>query len=108
VVDHHVLARVRFVGAQPMGLRQSQRVAARILIEERPDVVMVPRGPFFDTHGGMFVYVVQDGIAVRRPIRVGATAVSQLEILEGVEPGERVVIAGSEAFEDAATVRIID
>ena len=108
VVDNNVLARVRFAGKQPEGLRQSQRVSARILIEERADVVMVPRGPFLEAHGGRTIYVVDDGIAVKRSIRVGATSVSSVEILEGLSPGEKVVIAGSEDFEDAGTVRIND
>jgi HlyD family secretion protein len=108
VVANNVLVRVRFAGEQPAGLRQSQRVSARILIEERPDVLMVPRGPFLDAHGGRFVYVVEDGVAVRRTIRTGVTSVSSVEILEGLSPGQRVVIAGSEGFEDAATVRIND
>lgn len=108
VVKNHVLARVRFAGAQPAGLRQSQRVTARILIEERPDVVMVPRGPFLEAHGGRYAYVVKDGVAVRRAIRTGVTSVSAVEVLEGLVPGERVVIAGSADFEDAETVRIND
>ncbi len=108
VVDSHVLARVRFDGAQPPGLRQSQRVSARILIEERPDVLMLPRGPFLEAHGGHHAYLIDDGIAVRRPIRVGATSVSSVEITDGLQAGDRVVIAGSEAFEDATTVRIND
>ena len=108
VVDNNVLARVRFAGKQPEGLRQSQRVSARILIEERADVVMVPRGPFLEAHGGRTIYVVDDGIAVKRSIRVGATSVSSVEILEGLSAGEKVVIAGSEDFEDAGTVRIND
>lgn len=108
VVDNNVLARVRFAGKQPEGLRQSQRVSARILIEERADVVMVPRGPFLEAHGGRTIYVVDDGIAVKRSIRVGATSVSSVEILEGLSAGEKVVIAGSEDFEDAGSVRIND
>jgi HlyD family secretion protein len=106
VVRNNVLVRVRFAGAQPAGLRQSQRVSARILIEERPNVLMVARGPFLDAHGGRFIYVVDGGVAVRRPIRTGATSVSAVEILEGLSPGQKVVIAGSESFDDAATVRI--
>jgi HlyD family secretion protein len=108
VVRNNVLVRVRFAGAQPAGLRQSQRVSARILIEERPDVLMVARGPFLDTHGGRAIYVVENGVAVRRAVRTGATSVSAVEILEGLSPGQKVVIAGSESFEDAATVRIND
>jgi HlyD family secretion protein len=108
VVKNQVLARVRFVGAQPAGLRQSQRVSARILIEERPDVLMLPRGPFLEAHGGRHAYVVDDGIATRRAIRIGVTSVASVEILEGLEIGERVVIAGSADFEQAETVRIND
>ena len=106
VVKNHVLARVRFEGHQPAGLRQSQRVTARILIEERPNVLMLPRGPFLEAHGGRFVYVVSDGIATKRTIRTGVSSVGQVEILEGLEPGERVVIAGSAEFDNAETVRI--
>jgi len=108
VVKNQVLARVRFEGTQPAGLRQSQRVSARILIEERPDVLMLPRGPFLEAHGGRAAYVVKDGIATKRTIRIGVTSVGQVEILEGLEPGERVVIAGSADFDNAETVRIND
>jgi hypothetical protein len=48
VVKNMVLARVRFDGEQPKGLRQSQRVTARLLIEEKPNVLMLPRGPFVE------------------------------------------------------------
>jgi HlyD family secretion protein len=108
VVKNHVLARVRFEGQQPAGLRQSQRVTARILIEERANVLMLSRGPFLEAHGGRFVYVVGDGIATKRTIRTGVSSVGQVEILEGLEPGERVVVAGSAEFDNAETVRIND
>jgi len=106
VVKNQVLARVRFNGKQPAGLRQSQRVSARLLIEEKPNVLMVPRGPFVENEGGRFAYVVEDGIAERRPIRLGATSVSSVEILEGLKDGDKVVIAGSDSFENAARVSI--
>jgi len=106
VVRNQVLARVRFDGEQPKGLRQSQRVSARLLIEERPNVIMVPRGPFVENEGGRFAYVVQDGIAVRSPIRMGATSVTGVEILSGVKPGDKVVIAGTDTFANAARVSI--
>ncbi len=106
VVKNQVLARVRFDGAQPAGLRQSQRVSARLLIEERPNVVMLPRGPFVESEGGRFVYIVTDGIAVRTPIKLGATSISSVEILSGVKVGDKVVIAGTDAFANAARVSI--
>jgi HlyD family secretion protein len=108
VVNNQVLARVRFDGEQPAGLRQNQRVTARVLFEEKPDVVMVPRGPFLEDQGGRYAYVVEDGAAVRRPVTIGATSVGAVEILQGLQPGERVVIAGTDNFEDAERVRIAD
>jgi len=106
VVKNIVLARVRFNGTQPAGLRQSQRVAARLLIEERPNVLMVARGPFVENEGGKFAYVVEGGIAERRPIRIGATSISSVEILDGLKDGDSVVIAGTETFENAARISI--
>lgn len=106
VVRNQVLARVRFTGPQPAGLRQSQRVSARLLIEEKPNVLMVPRGPFVENEGGRFAYVVENGVAERRPIRMGATSISAVEILEGLKDGDKVVIAGTDTFENAARVSI--
>ncbi|HEY8048224.1 MAG TPA: efflux RND transporter periplasmic adaptor subunit [Ramlibacter sp.] len=106
VVKNQVLARVRFKGAQPKGLRQSQRVAARLLIDEKPQALVLPRGPFVEQEGGHFAYVVEDGMAIRRPVTLGATSVSAVEILGGLKPGDKVVIAGTEAFDNAPQVRI--
>ena len=105
VLERQVLARVR-LDAQPEGLRQSQRLSARVLIDERPDVLMLARGPFVETQGGRFAYVMDDGDAVRRPITLGATAVSAVEIVDGLAEGERVVIAGTDLFDDAERVQI--
>lgn len=106
VVKNQVLARVRFDGEQPKGLRQSQRVTARLLIEEKPNVLMVQRGPFVESEGGRFAYVVRDGTAVRTPVQLGATSVSAVEILSGLKPGDRIVVAGTDAFENAARVSL--
>jgi len=106
VVNHEVLARVRFDGAQPPGLRQNQRVSARVLIEEKPDVVMVERGPFVESEGGRYAYVMDGNIAVRRPVQLGATSVSSVEILGGVKLGDKVVVAGTDTFANAERVRV--
>jgi HlyD family secretion protein len=106
VVRNQVLARVRFTGAQPANLRQSQRVSARLLIEEKANVLTLPRGPFVETGGGRFAYVVEGNVAERRPIRVGATSVSAVEIQDGVKEGDKVVVAGADAFDNAERVSI--
>ncbi|HRQ65415.1 MAG TPA: HlyD family efflux transporter periplasmic adaptor subunit, partial [Xanthomonadaceae bacterium] len=106
VVNRQVLARVRFDGQQPPGLRQNQRITARVVFEERPDVLLLARGPFLEAHGARFAYVVRDGVAERRALRIGATSIAAIEILDGLAQGERVVIAGSDTFEDAERVRV--
>jgi HlyD family secretion protein len=106
VVKNMVLARVRFDGEQPKGLRQSQRLTARLLIEEKPNVLMLPRGPFVEQDGGRYAYVVRDGIATRTPITMGATSVSAVEILSGLKQGDKVVVAGTDAFANASRVSI--
>jgi HlyD family secretion protein len=103
VVAGEVTARLRFTGPQPVGLRQSQRLAVRILIDKRADVLTVERGSFVDQDAG-FAYVVHDGVAERRPVRLGAQSVQKVEILEGLNVGDEVVVSGSDAFNGADRV----
>ena len=106
VVKSQVLARVRFDGAQPSGLRQNQRVGARMLIDERPNVLLVPRGSFVEEEGGKFAYVLRDGMAIRTAIIIGATSVAAVEIRAGLQLGENIVVAGTDAFNHAARVAV--
>jgi HlyD family secretion protein len=108
VVDGHVAARLELVGARPAGLRQSQRLTARILIEERPGVLKVDRGPSLEVGGGHFAYFVVGDFAERRPIRTGAMSLDAAELLAGAAAGDRIVISGAEAFGDAPRVRLAD
>jgi HlyD family secretion protein len=108
VKQNEVTGRVRFVGKPPAGVRQNQRVSIRILMDERPDVLKVERGAFYEASGGKYAYVVHDGVAERKPITTGAASVREIEILSGLEPGEQIVISDTDTFEDATRVRIID
>jgi HlyD family secretion protein len=108
VRQNEVTGRVRFVGQPPAGVRQNQRVSIRILMDERPDVLKVERGAFYEAGGGKYAYVVHDGVAERKPITTGAASVREIEILSGLEPGQQVVISDTDIFEDATRVRIID
>lgn len=103
VVAGEVTARLRFTGTQPQGLRQSQRLAVRILIDKRADVLIVDRGSFVDQDAG-FAYVVHDGVAERKPVRLGAQSVQKVEILDGLTVGDEIVVSGSDAFNGAERV----
>ena len=106
VVNGEVTGRLRFTGEQPPGLRQNQRMRARILLDTREDVLQVERGPFLEQGGGTRAYVVEDGGAVLTPIRTGVSSLGAVEILEGLQVGDRVVVSGSDQFGDAPQVRI--
>ena len=67
---------------------------------------MLPRGPFVETGGGRFAYVVEGNVAERRPVRIGATSVSAVEIVDGAKEGDKVVVAGADAFENAERVSV--
>jgi HlyD family secretion protein len=106
VVNGEVNARLRFAqGKQPPGLRQNQRLSARIVLDTRRNVMMVERGSFLEQGGG-FAYVVDGSRAVRRPIQTGASSLSAVEIVSGLQPGEKIVVSGSDQFGDAERVTI--
>ena len=108
VVNGEVSARVRFGDDKPEQLRQNQRLSVRIVLDKRDDVLTVARGSFVDQSGGRYAYVVHDGIATKTPIRVGASSIDKVEILEGLKAGDRIVISGTDNFNDAEKVAISD
>ncbi|MGH8413984.1 MAG: efflux RND transporter periplasmic adaptor subunit, partial [Gammaproteobacteria bacterium] len=106
VVDGEVAARVRFEGDKPENLRQNQRLSVRIILDKRDNVLTVQRGSFVDESGGNYAYVVHDGLAVKTPIRIGASSIDKVEILQGLKAGDRIVISGTDNFNGAARVAI--
>lgn len=106
VVDGNVATRLEFADQRPAGLRQNQRLTARILIEERPNVLKVERGPFLETGGGNSAYFVEDGMAERRPIHAGAVSLDAVEITAGAQVGDQIVVTGADTFDNAQRVRI--
>ena len=106
VVNGEVAARLRFDGDTPKQLRQNQRLSVRILLDRRDNVLAVQRGSFVDESGGAYAYMVHDGIAEKHPIRVGASSIDKVEILDGLKEGDRIVISGTDSFKNAARVAI--
>jgi len=107
VVNGEVTARVRFAdGKQPPGLRQNQRLSVRVVMDTKRNVLKVERGPFVEQDGGNFAYVVDGGSAARKPIRTGAASLDAIEITSGLQAGDRIVVSGSDQFDNADRVRI--
>jgi HlyD family secretion protein len=105
IVGNQVAGRIRFDGEMPTRLRQNQRLTARILLAEHPDVLLVQRGQFLDSGAGRVTYVVgEDRVAMRRQIETGARSLGAVEVLSGLEPGETIVISNLDPFRGADTV----
>ena len=91
-----------FRGERPENIRTGQPYYIDLELGQPEQAVIIPRGTFFQTTGGQWIFVLSaDGSkAYRRPIRIGRQNPQHYEVLEGLEPGERVVTSGYEAFKD--------
>lgn len=105
VQDGWVTGRARFIGALPVGLRQNEQAAVRIILGEQSEVLKMDRGAYLDpqTH---FVYVIRGDEAVRTPVALGAASISEIQVLRGLAAGDRVVISDPQPFNDAPLVRL--
>ena len=105
VRNREVTARVRFADSNTLSLRQNQRLSARVLLENRPNVLIVKRGDFLNM-GGEVAYQVSDAVAHKKVVKLGARSMSQVEVLEGGEAGDVWVISGTETFKNDPTIQI--
>lgn len=104
VSQSQVAGVVAFVGEQPVGLKQNQRLTTRLVFESKKNVLKVPRGAFVDAGGGRTAWVVDGKIATRRDITLGVSSASEVEVVRGLEPGEQIIVSDTAAFGDAKTV----
>lgn len=91
-------------------LRVGQTYSIELILGEPAQAVMVPRGTFFQWSGGRYVYVLApDGkSATRREVRLGRQNPQFFEVLEGLEPGERIITSSYKDFGDATKILIKD
>ena len=91
-----------FRGERPENIRTGQTYYIDLELGQPEQAILIPRGTFFQTTGGQWIFVLDKSgsKAYRRSIRVGRQNPLFYEVLEGLEPGERVVTSGYEAFKD--------
>jgi len=105
VRQNQVTGRVKFSGGQPPGLRQNERTAVRIVLDERNGVLKFDHGPFIDDNVHA-LYVVRGTHALRVPVMLGAASVTEIEVIRGLTVGDEVVISDMRDAHDAALVAI--
>ncbi|WP_420577326.1 efflux RND transporter periplasmic adaptor subunit [Ekhidna sp.] len=86
----------------PQGIRRGQTLQIRLQLSENITAVQIPRGSFYQTTGGNWIFVVNEDEteAVRRDIRLGRQNQRYYEVVEGLQPGEKVVVSSYRGYED--------
>ena len=89
-----------FVGAHPRNIRSGQTYYLHLELGQPTEAVIIPRGSFYQSTGGAWIYVVapEGDRAYKRQIRIGRQNPQYYEVLEGLEPGERVIVSGYENY----------
>jgi HlyD family secretion protein len=106
VFEGQVVGRIRFVQQDLAGLRQNQRVTARVLIESKENVLKVKRGAFVESGGGRIAYVVNNQTANKRQIQLGARSMGEVEVLSGLEQGDQIIISSISQFNSSEILSI--
>ncbi len=93
---------VEMVGQVPQGVRRGQTISIRLQLSEEKNAIQIPRGSFFQTTGGNWIFVVDETgtVATRRQIRIGNQTPRHYEVLEGLQPGEKVIFSSYEGYDD--------
>jgi HlyD family secretion protein len=107
IENNQVTGRVRFdlsSAQQLQGLRQNQRLTTRILMENKQDVLLVQRGQFLESGNGRIAYVIKDNMAVRTNIVTGARSLSNVEVLDGLQEGDNIIVSGTDQFKGAQNI----
>lgn len=106
VRDGKFKADFKFDGETPDNIRSGQTYYLNLQLGQSENAVLVPRGTFYQKTGGKWIFVVapDGGRAERREIRLGRQNPQYYEVLEGLAPGEKVIVSGYEGFGDNKTL----
>ena len=91
-----------FKGVRPDNIRTGQTYYVDLQLGQSKQAIIIPKGTFYSVTGGQWIYVLdRDGKkAYRRKITIGRQNPQYYEVIEGLEPGEQVIVSGYEAYKD--------
>jgi HlyD family secretion protein len=89
-----------FVGEQPQNITRGMTYHIRLELGDLSEAILLPKGGFFQTTGGNWVYILDESesVATKMRIRLGRWNTEVYEVLEGLQPGDRVVTSSYENF----------
>jgi HlyD family secretion protein len=91
-----------FTDSIPESIRRGQTLQIRLQLSENITAIQIPRGSFYQTTGGNWIFVLDESesFAVKRQIKLGRQNPRYYEVIEGLQPGEKVVVSSYEGYED--------
>ncbi len=89
-----------FEGEQPKQIKRGQTLQLRLKFSSATDAIIVKRGGFFQETGGNWIYVLgpSEDFATKRKIKIGRQNTRFYEVMEGLEPGEKVIVSSYDSF----------
>jgi len=89
-----------FNGSIPGDLRIGQTTRIRLELGQSQMATLIPRGGFYQSTGGQWIFVLDpsESFATKRSISIGRKNPKYYEVLEGLKPGEKVIVSGYETF----------
>ena len=93
---------MEFTGEQPTGIRRGQTLHIQLNLGDLSQALLVPRGGFFQKTGGQWIFVVDPSgdFAYKRRIRINRQNSQFFEVVEGLEPGEKVITSSYDSYGD--------
>jgi HlyD family secretion protein len=91
---------LQFLDQEPADLQRGQTVQIRLTLGDPAPALLLPNGAFYNETGGNWVFVVapDGGSAIKRQVRLGRRNADFIEVLEGLDPGERVITSPYTGF----------
>ncbi len=87
-------------------LGDGYRVETKFVVWEGADVLQIPASALFRHNGGWAAFVVRDGRAQLRPVKLGHRNGLKAEVLQGIKAGEQVIIHPDDKVRDGGRVRV--
>jgi len=101
---------LEFVGEPPRNLRRGQTLQIRVALGDSSNALLLPRGGFFQDTGGNWAFVLDESgdFAVKRNLRLGRRNPEYFEVLDGLEPGDRVITSAYTSYIDMDRIELRD
>lgn len=97
---------LKFTGERPENIRSGQTYYINLQLGSPTKGIIIPRGAFYQTTGGNWIFVVEGDKAVRRAVRIGRQNPQYYEVLEGLKDGEKVVVSSYETYGENETLTL--